>query len=327
MNRLPGHVEDLTEPQRGQLWGEYIATLLFGFYSCLLIITLWRPIGTRRLTAIAWIIIATYFLTLCRVVVDYPILDRAFFVTGGNPGELQSTDYVLRGVQQGVSSAAALLSDGLFCWRLYVIWSRSIRIILLPVCLLVITAIGATAIVATNLVTARRLQDHHLLVMAGPLFMAAQGVVIVYTCYMTIFIAGRLWWVGNAVKQITSPEQPRKNRYSGAIYALIQSGVMQSVTRILVIIAAATVNLTMTPIVGRIAVQVNGISATLLVLQLDLFQKKARHLESPPLTTGPTFKFADPEATSSSESGERQMAPVTRRRRASMPIAVYLPPP
>ncbi|KAG9008398.1 hypothetical protein FRB94_013320 [Tulasnella sp. JGI-2019a] len=70
----------------------------------------------------------------------------------------------------------------------------------------------------------------------------------------------------NAVKQITSPEQPRKNRYSGAIYALIQSGVMQSVTRILVIIAAATVNLTMTPIVGRIAVQVNGISATLLVL-------------------------------------------------------------
>ncbi|KAG9024463.1 hypothetical protein FRB95_011461 [Tulasnella sp. JGI-2019a] len=110
--------------------------------------------------------------------------------------------------------------------------------------------------------------------MAGPLFMAVQGVVIVYTCYMTIFIAGRLWWVGNAVKQITSPEQPRKNRYSGAIYALIQSGVMQSVTRILVIIAAATVNLTMTPIVGRIAVQVNGISATLLVLQLDLFQKK-----------------------------------------------------
>ncbi|KAG9008403.1 hypothetical protein FRB94_013325 [Tulasnella sp. JGI-2019a] len=177
--------------------------------------------------------------------------------------------------------------------------------------------------VIANFITARHPQNPHFLIMAIPLFITVQSVVIVYTCYMTVLIAGRLWWVGRAVNKMESPEEPKKNGYSGVIYAFVQSGVMQSIMRILIIVAAARrVDPVMTPIVGRIDIQVNGISATLLVFQLDLFQKQTRDRE---LTTGPTFKFADKEAASSSEDEGWPRAPATRRRRASMSMVPYSP--
>ncbi|KAG9014761.1 hypothetical protein FRB94_010608 [Tulasnella sp. JGI-2019a] len=46
---------------------------------------------------------------------------------------------------------------------------------------------------------------------------------------------------------------------------------------------------------GHIAVVINGIAATLLVLQLNAFQTqmhRTQGLQPPPVTTGTTFKFA-----------------------------------
>ncbi|KAG9001941.1 hypothetical protein FRB94_000674 [Tulasnella sp. JGI-2019a] len=303
--------------QRGTLWGQFISALLFGFYSCLLVVTLWRPEGTGRpLTAIGWIIIAIYFLTLCRVVVDCRILQHMLLDRGSM--DSASADY---GFQQGFSSAAALLSDGLFCWRLYMIWSRSIRVIIVPACLLVLNAVGFITIAVITFLMARWPINPRLLAINFPLFIAAHSVVIAYTCYITIFIVGRLWWVGREANKIESPDRPKPNRYSGAISALIQSGGMYSATMVLTIIAAVKMDFTMILIVDRIAASVNGISATLLVLQLDMFQKQTGDRD-PPLTTGATINFAVQEGSSFSGAS---LGPVPRRRRASMSMAVYRP--
>ncbi|KAG9036954.1 hypothetical protein FRB95_007517 [Tulasnella sp. JGI-2019a] len=163
--------------------------------------------------------------------------------------------------------------------------------------------------------------DPRLLAINFPLFIAVQSVVIAYTCYITIFIAGQLWWVGRAANRIESPERPKRNRCLGAISALIQSGGMYSATMVLTIIAAVKVDFTMIPIVGRISASINGIPATLLALQLDMFQKQTGE-HDPPLMTGATINFAGQER--SSFSGEL-LAPVTRRRRASTSMAVYRP--
>ncbi|KAG9033641.1 hypothetical protein FRB95_014529 [Tulasnella sp. JGI-2019a] len=74
----------------------------------------------------------------------------------------------------------------------------------------------------------------------------------------------------------------------------------------------------MISVVAQVSTIVNGISATLLVLQLNLFQLK-RSTDDPPLTTGATFKFADLGA-SSVISGERSPTrlSVMTRHRASM---------
>ncbi|KAG9003809.1 hypothetical protein FRB94_008505 [Tulasnella sp. JGI-2019a] len=195
---------------------------------------------------VGWMIIAIYCLTLCRVAVDYQVLYRMLFVDGGDPRVLEPTDYVLRGLQQGFSFASALLSDSLFCWRLYVIWSKNIRIIILPACLLALNAVGFIAITVLDFLTAKQPNDLRFLAAKYPLFLAVQSVVIVYTLYITIAIFCQVWWVGSAVDRLASPGQPRRNRYHAVISALAQSGFMYSATMILTIIGAATSNVRLT---------------------------------------------------------------------------------
>ncbi|KAG9036957.1 hypothetical protein FRB95_007520 [Tulasnella sp. JGI-2019a] len=157
-----------------------------------------------------------------------------------------------------------------------------------------------------------------LLAINYPLFVTVQSVVVAYTSYITVFIAIRLWWVGRAADRAILFETPRGNRYAGAISALIQSGVMQSATRIITICIAVGVNYSLVPTVGRIAVPINGISATLLFLQLDMFQQQKRDSDTPTLSTGATVKFAGQEGSS-----DGPFAPVARRQRRASTSILY----
>ncbi|KAG9000723.1 hypothetical protein FRB94_005190 [Tulasnella sp. JGI-2019a] len=200
--------------------------------------------------------------------------------------------------------------------------SKSRRVILLPAFLGAVTLLCYVATVAVDFATAARPHDAQLIALSYPLFLASQCGIVAYTCYITAFISGRLWSVGHAVDKIASPETPHTNRYLGAISALIQTGAIQMATRIVTIIVAAR-NYSIVPALGRFVVPMNGISATLLVFQLNAFQQKARDQEARPLTTGATFKFAGQEGSSSSEGGEQPRPTVARRRRVSTSMAVY----
>ncbi|KAG8995532.1 hypothetical protein FRB94_008951 [Tulasnella sp. JGI-2019a] len=194
--------------------------------------------------------------------------------------------------------------------------SRSARIVLLPASLLVLSAAGSTVLVILHFFNAMRPTDPRLPAIKSTLFIAVQSVVIVYTSYITIFIAGRLWYVGRAGNELESSDEVKRNRYFGAISALIQSGAMQMAMRVFTIAATAKGSLMMIGIAGRVAASVNGMSATLLVL--------ARVLSAPPLTTGATIQFANPEGPSSStENGEWPLEPTARVQRASASMAVY----
>ncbi|KAG9006435.1 hypothetical protein FRB94_000673 [Tulasnella sp. JGI-2019a] len=196
--------------------------------------------------------------------------------------------------------------------------SRSLRIVLIPACLLALNAVGFATIVVVNFILARRPNNTQLLAINYPLFVTVQSVVVAYTSYITVFIAIRLWWVGRAADRAILFETPRGNRYAGAISALIQSGVMQSATRIITICIAVGVNYSLVPTVGRIAVPINGISATLLFLQLDMFQQQKRDSDTPTLSTGVTVKFAGQEGSS-----DGPFAPVARRQRRASTSILY----
>ncbi|KAG9028294.1 hypothetical protein FRB95_006627 [Tulasnella sp. JGI-2019a] len=175
----------IRDPRNFQLGAEFATGILIGIYSCILVVTLWRPIRTGRPLAIGWVIIAIYCLTLCRVAVGYRILGRTLFITGGKRETLDSTDYVLLGLRHGFSFGAPDL------------------------------------------------------------------------------------------------------------------------------LSAA----------GGITLTLNGISVTLLFLQLDMFQRQRRNHECP-LTTGATIEFARHESLSSLDCGEWSRPLVTRQRRASMPMSI-----
>ncbi|KAG8990527.1 hypothetical protein FRB94_010707 [Tulasnella sp. JGI-2019a] len=311
----------IRDPKVFQLGAAFASAILVGIYSCIILVTLWRPVGAGRPLAIGWIIIAIYCLTLCRVAAGYRTLGRTLFTTSGKREMLDSTEYVLLGLRHGFSFAATWLSDGLFCWKLYVISSRSIRIVLLPAGLMVLNAISFTTIVVIDFLLAWRPNDR-LAAINFQLFVAVQCVILVNTCYITVFIASLLWSVGRAVNKMSPLEKSKRNGYSTAICALVQTGVIHSATRVVTIVIALAVDPTMLSAAGGITLTINAISITLLFLQLNMFQKQTRDHEASPLTTGATFDFVHPEASSSSACGEWSRPSVTRQRRASVPMTV-----
>ncbi|KAG9034676.1 hypothetical protein FRB95_012861 [Tulasnella sp. JGI-2019a] len=311
---IPG----LTDLQEGTLWGQFIETLLFGIYTCLLIVTLWRPIvKMKRLTIIGWIVVAIYFLTLGRFAADFRALYRTLFVTCGDPAKFQPADYVLRGFQDGLTFIACVASDSLFCWRLYVIWSRNIRIILLPVFLMVLYTIDCTLIVITNFCLMHRPNDPKFETIYARLWMVSLGIAILNTVYVTSFIISRLWRVGNATNKFASPQDAKKNHYQGVINALVQSGATHSTAIILYIVALSSKSIVFQVAVQNVTSDANSIASTLLFLQLELFQQEAQRTGAAgqALTTGATIKFATPRRTETGWSS----APATRLRRTSMP--------
>ncbi|KAG9007638.1 hypothetical protein FRB94_014156 [Tulasnella sp. JGI-2019a] len=216
---------------------------------------------------------------------------------------------------------AATLADSLFCWRLYVIWPRSIRIILFPVVLLAIHTLICIAIVVLDLLISLRPHRTQYFNSNRWLNIAELATVLLYTLYNTILIAGRIAWIGHQSNKLASRKEAKGNRYRGAIAALVQSGVVYLVTILLFLGALATMNIVMISVANKIAMIINGISVTLLVLQLNLFQERTlkREIDGPPLTTGATFKFARvgmPPVTPG-EWSSTQSSVVTRRR-ASM---------
>ncbi|KAG9006689.1 hypothetical protein FRB94_014154 [Tulasnella sp. JGI-2019a] len=317
-------VGTLTELQRGSLWGVFAEAFLVGLYSCLLIVTLWAPITTGRpLTVIGWIIIAIYCLTICRFVLEVCALFRTLLVNGGEVVGLESVDYVIQAMKQAFTFVAATLADSLFCWRLYMIWSQNTRIILFPAVLLIIHTIICIVIVVIGLLlTPQPRHTQYLTSLLPPLNVGELCTIFLYTFYTTALIAGRLWWVGREVNKFTSPEEAKKNRYVGAIAALVQSGVIYLTMVILLLIAVLTMNDTMMVVLNPISAIINGISSTLLVLQLNMFQEYTvqRNMDGPPLTTGASIKFAKP-GTSSEIPGEwaPTHSPVATGRQASRP--------
>ncbi|KAG9033643.1 hypothetical protein FRB95_014531 [Tulasnella sp. JGI-2019a] len=309
----------LTDLQRGTLWGGFVEVFLVGIYSCLLVVALWTSMTTRRpLTIIGWIIIAVYCLTLCRVVTDVCLLSRVLFVNGGGElATLEPIDYVLRIMEHASMFVAVILADGLFCWRLYVIWPRSIRVILFPAILLMMNAMLCMAFIVVELLLISHPHREQYLVSILRLAVGEVVTVLLYTTYTTVFIAGRLWWAGRESKKFGSLEEARGNRYRGAIAALVQSGVLNLITLLVVPITLLTKNAVAISVANEVCAVGSSISATLLVLQLNLFQLK-RDVDGPPLTTGATFKFADlgPSSMISEESLARSSVVV--RRRASM---------
>ncbi|KAG9023197.1 hypothetical protein FRB95_013415, partial [Tulasnella sp. JGI-2019a] len=222
---------------------------------------------TRRpLTVIGWTIIAIYCLTLCRAASDACVFTRTLFVNDGALATLESIDSVCHTMQLTFTSVVNTLADGLFCWRLYVIWPRNIRIVLFPAALLMIhTTICITAIIIASLLVS---QPHHNLYLVFLLRLNTGEVVTVllYTSYTTVLIAGRLLWAARESRKFAPLEEARGNRYRGAITALVQSGVTYLIMMLLMLSALLSTNIVMISVVIEISASVNGILATLLVL-------------------------------------------------------------
>jgi len=120
--------------------------------------------------------------------------------------------------------ASALLGDGLICWRLFVIWSRNVYVLIAPVIILVAEGVIGLLVVGFDYHSIgqpeHKFQD---VLNVGSIVVVACSVVV--NILVTSLIAGRLWWMGRQIQDISD-----RQAYTRIIVVLIESGSLYTAT-------------------------------------------------------------------------------------------------
>ncbi|KAG8862946.1 Rab GDP dissociation inhibitor alpha [Tulasnella sp. 330] len=185
-----------------------------------------------------------------------------FFLTSSDGRTLNDTSY-------GLLSA---VGDALILWRLWIIWSRDIRILVVP-CLLYIMGIACVIITVVIDIKYASNPNGHFAVewLYNSATEGGLGISVALSCLVTALIIGKIWWVRRqVVKMLRRTGAENQNAQttvhrrvtmilveSGALYTLVQAAYMAS------LLSRSTVA---TSVVSNICPKVLALAPTLIVL-------------------------------------------------------------
>ncbi|KAG9007469.1 hypothetical protein FRB93_007884 [Tulasnella sp. JGI-2019a] len=169
-------------------------------------------------------------------------------------------------------AACAFCADSLMLWRIFVVWNRDKRIIVVPILTLATGTISCIFLVAFDIMAVSRYQDPVFQAQVQGLSIAAFSTNIISTWYYTICICYKLWSAerksGVVHDYDVSTGTRRASPYSRIIKALIQSGMLYSMTEAVLMLCIITGNTAGNNIVSYMDARIIGIATTLLLLQL-----------------------------------------------------------
>ncbi|KAK7028518.1 hypothetical protein R3P38DRAFT_929248 [Favolaschia claudopus] len=230
-----------------------ISLVLYGLYVALFLLSLYA-LSRRRSTCTKLLIIASYAMaamgttqiavTVATVVQNLNLLQG---IVEGNQGKITSMIRVGRGlnIAAGVTFVVNnFITDCIFMYRCYVIWSCQMKPIILPALLLVLTfGIGCytTAIPEGTIV-----YEHAAYILAATTNL----------CF-TALTAGRIFWARRAASAILCPDSPTPRRYMIALGITLESGAVYLLVMMTLVIGDF-LNLEMLLITRAIAQQLMG---------------------------------------------------------------------
>ncbi|KAG8980928.1 hypothetical protein FRB94_009483 [Tulasnella sp. JGI-2019a] len=262
------------------LVGMTLSLSLWGFYTCLFLRTM-RVMYQKRYsffspTSIIFILIFVFNLatTICSSVVayrgfiSYPGGANAYFTLYSNKaidnGWDAASDFFL--------AACAFCADSLMLWRLFVVWARDKRIIIMPILLLAGGAIGCIFIVAYDVMAKTRILEPAFQKQAKALQIAVFAMNISTTWYLTIGIIYKLWYAERKSRVVHDYDVHSTSKnvspYRRIIKLLIQSGMLYSMTEAAFLICIIVNNTNGVTVVDYMDPRIIGIVTSLLMLQI-----------------------------------------------------------
>ncbi|KAI0351213.1 hypothetical protein OH77DRAFT_1430016 [Trametes cingulata] len=222
----------------------FLDCLFFGVFSVAYAITIWLLLfndSRRHLRNRRWDITQASLLTVMHILAfTYVVLDVVVNVQAfaGDGGDLNAAIDRLRvnsaasfwGPKLGLLVTQTILADGYLTYRLYVVWSRSVSVAILPALLIVCNAAFGFAMVHYQIHPDR---DHsnlsHLMTI---LFFASS---IVSNVLSTGLIAGRIISSKLRVRDIRIGHSVWASRLTGVVDIIVQSAALYSCALIVIL--------------------------------------------------------------------------------------------
>ncbi|KAG8857806.1 hypothetical protein FRB96_005525 [Tulasnella sp. 330] len=263
-----------------------LSLTLWSFYVCLFTVFAlrkWRMWSLTSLPVVFTLLIFACNLgdTICTIVVAY----RGF---GWYPEgkTIYFIRFYSRLIDHGWFAAgsffhcsAAFLADLMMIWRVYVVWSRNVRVLYIPIVLMSCASTGCAWIFIQDVVEAPKFHaDPALVNEYNYLSAAVLALDILMTWYYTIMICYRLWAMERQNRAAAdaarfepmglSSDDPT-SPYAKIIRVLIQSGIIFSITEIVFLVCVLVDSTNGKYIMNYLISRMIGISTVLIVLQLN----------------------------------------------------------
>ncbi|KAG8995594.1 hypothetical protein FRB93_001098 [Tulasnella sp. JGI-2019a] len=220
------------------LIGFLVGMILYGLYVGLFV----GAIGiqwVRRKTSpvVAWVTIILFLTTTVNAALIASDAFNAWIKYGADPGGaayFRDMWTPIKPLRQFFIAVVASTADILLLWRLYVIWSGRLSVVIGPAIILFVEITSAIILDALtwHFVPAQASPAHQRLAVEGFVFVV--GVTVLFNIVCTGLIIARLWYVGrNYATQ-------GRSLYKSIIVSLVESGALYTVTMILNIVFAVT---------------------------------------------------------------------------------------
>ncbi|KAG8994121.1 hypothetical protein FRB94_010092 [Tulasnella sp. JGI-2019a] len=254
-----------------------------------------------RIDIVRWSVIAMFLLTTASIAVF--IFDNwngwiRYRVEPGTMAYFNRHDNMIGPCKTLLWSIGVMLGDYLMLWRLYMVWSRSIRIIIAPI--IGILAYGSCSIFLCSRAfqSAYLNRDDHDYQVTTVLMFSTLALGVLTNLYTTVMIVGRLWWTGRQVQLVGTIVDTPKNWYTNIILAMAESGAMYTIAGLATIITSAAVSNAFIIFACADAIIV-GIVPTLLVLLLHVNMVKEKRRNAVTEASGTGFQFSHRARSSS----------------------------
>ncbi|KAG9001051.1 hypothetical protein FRB94_004944 [Tulasnella sp. JGI-2019a] len=183
-------------------------------------------------------------------------------------------------------------ADLLMLWRLFVIWSDDRRVIYLPILLLLYGVANCSTIITYDVLSSSRFDDPIFTEKYKGISAMALAVDLILTWYITGLICYRLWSVEQQKRAIglgseSAVSSGPRSRYGKIMVALIQSGMLYSMTEAALLVVVVVDNSDVRDIINGMNTRIIGISTVLIILQLNTGANGQR----PPRTAPSAFSM------------------------------------
>ncbi|KAI0775779.1 hypothetical protein BD413DRAFT_284875 [Trametes elegans] len=210
----------------------WLETLFYGqnfvlFWACLSLLTFWRrtPKVNKLLVGIA---ITMFAFSTAHVSLGFQRLIEGFIVRrdrqGGPSAFFSDVSIPANVVKVGIHTVNSILGDSVVVWRCYLVWGRDWKMCVLPILLIIASAICGFA-QTVYFARAKALHSafaHNLQIWNGSLFSLSLATNVV----VTILIAMRVWYM------FRLGGGSRNFRYWRVLVIIIESGMIYSVALI-----------------------------------------------------------------------------------------------
>ncbi|KAI9570750.1 hypothetical protein HD554DRAFT_310409 [Boletus coccyginus] len=215
--------------------GIWVETVLYGVNCVMYALSMLILLRTSRdkIPTLRWVLVvmSTILILLATAYVGaslQQLLDAFVYAPADVPD--YSTIYwlnyhtTLRSLKNMLYDTLVYAQDIIVIWRLYVVFMYNWRVIVFPIIL-------EAASMATVISERPSVGQYGSVVPS--LAISAWVLSITLNVFVTMAIAGRLWWMGQRTASLTSS---RTNRYAFSVYAVIESGAIFSGANIIAVI-------------------------------------------------------------------------------------------